>query len=276
MKNSIYYLRKQILKAGLILITSILVLSSCEEVIEIDLNSSNPVLVAEGVMEKDSVMRIKLSYTTDYFNNEETKYEEEAVVVITDDNSNSETLSYIGKGIYKGNALLGKVDKHYTLNIETGENKYVASSFLMAPSEIYEIVISESEMKRPGKDEVRYSLEVKFKDDPLTENFYMIKFIVNSEFDNYSLVDDNIFINGDTISYPVMRKSFFKSDEVIINLYSVDKDTYRYYKQLNEAISDGKGPGGSSTPYNPSSNLGEDVMGYFAAWSYVADTVVIQ
>jgi len=90
------------------------------------------------------------------------------------------------------------------------------------------------------------------------------------------LADDKIFINNDTISFPLMRKSFYKYDEVTIRLHTVDQEAFKYYTQLNDAISDGVGPGGSSTPYNPASNFGEDVLGYFVAWSYVSETVIIQ
>jgi len=119
-------------------------------------------------------------------------------------------------------------------------------------------------------------LEIKFKDISVVENFYMMKFFINGMLDSYALVDDKIFIAGDTISYPVMRKSFYENDEVLIRLHTVDKETFKYYNQLNDAVSDGMGPGGSSTPYNPASNFGEDVLGYFAAWSYVSETVIIQ
>jgi len=253
-----------------------LLLSSCEEVIEVDLNSANPVLVAEGQIVKDSTVWIKLSYTNDYFNNEEAVFEDNASVVLTDGDNNSETLTYIGDGIYKGDILHGEVYENYTIDIGTDKGKYDGKSTLMPPSEIYEIVVSESEMQRPGQEETAYSLEIKFKDVSAAYDFYMIKFFVNGGLDSYALVDDKIFLVGDTVIYPVIRKEFYINDEIIVRLHTVDNDTYNYYYQLNDAVSDGKGPGGSSTPYNPASNFGEGVLGYFAAWSYVSDSVIIQ
>ncbi|RLD80667.1 MAG: hypothetical protein DRJ10_07115, partial [Bacteroidetes bacterium] len=90
-----------------IFIASTLILSSCEKVIDIDLNSSNPLLVAEGQITMDSTVCITLSYTSDYFNNEEAIFEENASVVLTNGNNDSETLDYFGNGLYKGNILLG-------------------------------------------------------------------------------------------------------------------------------------------------------------------------
>ncbi len=276
MKN-IKKMIKKLKSITVIALASIVVLSSCEEVIEIDLNRSNPVLVAEGVMEKDSTIWIRLNYTTDYFNNENPIVEKNATVTLVNENDELEILTYAGNGIYKGDFLVGEVGETYTLGIITDKREFSAGSTLMPPSSIYGLIVSESNMQPPGQTDTSYSLEIKFKDVSTSENFYMMKLFVNNEFDSYALVNNKIFtVSGDTITYPVIRKTFYKNDEVVVILHTVDAKTYKYYNQLSDAISDGMGPGGSSTPYNPTSNFGDDVLGYFAAWSYVADTVIIE
>ena len=67
MKN--YLIRIRTIGAVLILV----LLAACEEVIEVDLNSSNPVLVAEGVIDNELPAWISLSYTSDYFDSEESE-----------------------------------------------------------------------------------------------------------------------------------------------------------------------------------------------------------
>lgn len=268
---------KNLKSITIVALASIVVLSSCEEVIEIDLNSSNPVLVAEGVMEKDSTIWIRLNYTTDYFNNEEPVVEKNATVTLVNENDELEILTYTENGIYKGDFLVGEVGETYTIGIITDKGEFSAGSTLMPPSSIYGLIVSESNMQPPGQTDKSYSLEIKFKDVSTAENFYMMKLFVNNEFYSYALVNNKIFtVSGDTITYPVIRKTFLKNDEVIVILHTVDAKTYKYYNQLSDAISDGMGPGGSSTPYNPTSNFGDDVLGYFAAWSYVTDTVIIE
>lgn len=276
MKN-IKKMIKNLKSITIVALASIVVLSSCEEVIEIDLNSSNPVLVAEGVMEKDSTIWIRLNYTTDYFNNEEPVVEKNATVTLVNENDELEILTYTENGIYKGDFLVGEVGETYTIGIITDKGEFSAGSTLMPPSSIYGLIVSESNMQPPGQTDKSYSLEIKFKDVSTAENFYMMKLFVNNEFYSYALVNNKIFtVSGDTITYPVIRKTFLKNDEVIVILHTVDAKTYKYYNQLSDAISDGMGPGGSSTPYNPTSNFGDDVLGYFAAWSYVTDTVIIE
>jgi len=267
------------IKLTVILIAiSSFVFTSCEKVIQIDLNSSNPILVAEGQMLKDSVAWIKLSYTSDYFNIEQQEYEENATVSISD-NNNSETLTYVGNGIYKGQQLLGQVSQNYTINITTGKEEHTATSTLYKPTEIYGIIFKESEIVRPGHEEdegTTYSLEIKFKDDTQKENYYLTKLFVNNRLDSYLLIDDKMHINENVISYPVMKKFFSENDILTVDIYSVDKNTYTYYSQLNDAVATGMKPGEASTPYNPYSNFNENVMGYFAALSHVSQTVVVQ
>ena len=62
-------------------ITIFLILSSCEEIIEVDLSSANPALVVEAVIYKDSVSQVRLSRTTSYFSLEESELIEDAIIM---------------------------------------------------------------------------------------------------------------------------------------------------------------------------------------------------
>lgn len=249
----------------------VLFLSSCEEVIDIDLNSSNPVLVAEGVIDNESPAWIRLSYTSDYFETEQAKFEEGASVIISDNAGNSETLEYVSDGLYQGSNLIGNDNDQYTITILKDDIEYTASSKLFPASEILSVSFEENENLKPGQDE-SYNITMSFKDDPLINNFYLIKFQtsgdVEDDANSYYLVDDSYYGNTGDIEYSPMRLNFELGDEVMIELYSIDEDTYVYYSELNDA--GGGMMGGSSTPYNPKSNFGSEVLGYFAAWSMVA------
>lgn len=87
-------------------------------------------------------------------------------------------------------------------------------------------------------------------------------------------MDDDYYENTGNIEYSALRLNFDLGDDVIIELYSIDDDTYIYYSELNDGS--GSMMGGSSTPYNPKSNFGSDVMGYFAAWTKVEYEATVQ
>lgn len=252
---------------SILMITISILLSSCEKVIDIDLNSSNPVLAADGKMEMDSLAWVRLSYTTDYFNNEAPSYLEDAIVIITNSKGEQEELMYKGEGMYKGQSMLGEANEVYTLSFEEESNVHIASAELYAPTEIYYISFEESIFSNPHSNKVTYSPIIKFGDDPTMKNYYMVKIWKNDTLTSskYTSFEDTFFNNNDTISYSPFTTSFDLDDEIRVRVYSIDKETDHYYNQLN----DNQGGGGmSGTPYNPSSNFGYEVLGYFTASSY--------
>ena len=255
---------------NIVAVLMIVILASCEKVIDIDLNSSNPVLVAEGVIDNESPAWIRLSYTTDYFDTEQAKFEQGAFVIISDNTGQTETLEYVSDGLYQGKDLIGSTDNQYTISIFKDGVEYEASSKLFPPSEILSVSFEKNDNQKPGQDET-YIITINFKDDPSTKNYYLIKYQTSEEVEddanNYYLIDDEYYENTGEIEYSPFRTNFEIGDEVLIELYSIDKDTYIYYSELDDA--GGGMMGGSSTPYNPKSNFGNDVMGYFAAWTKV-------
>ena len=249
---------------------------SCEEVINIDLKSSSPVLVAEGAIEQDSAGWVKLSYTTDYFTNRDPQFVENATVKLTDDLDNSEILNYQGNGLYKGTLLKGLANREYMLNISGQDFNFYARSKLVAPSQIYSVNFEVLDMQPPGEMKKLYTAILKFRDDLLIDNYYMVKFWRNGNPDDngYTLIRDSYYNSGDTIEYSTWRNTFELGDTVNIRLFSIDRNFYAYYSQLND-ISE-TGMGGSSTPYNPKSNFGPSVMGYFGACSFTSLSSVVK
>ncbi len=255
----------------------VLLLSSCEEVIQLDLNSSSPHLVAEGQIEKDSVGWIRLSYTTDYFTAQQPALVQNAAVSISDNRGNSEIMEYRGNGLYKGVSLKGKENSDYTLRVEGPDFKVQAISRLFPEVKIYSVRFEEQKDRRPGKPSKTYRMNLKFSDDPETVNFYRIKFWINDTLrtNNYTYLKDSYYYTiGDTIEYAPMRISFKPDDRLKIGLYSIDEATYTYYNQLNDVS--GSGMRGSSTPYNPGSNFGIGVLGYFMAYSYTTCDAIVK
>jgi hypothetical protein len=174
------------------LILPVLTFSACEEVIEIDLNSSASKIVAEGLIEKDSVAWLKLSYTTNYFETEDPAYINEATVVITDKFGNSETLKNKGNGLYKGNILKGVENNKYTMQVNGLSIDLTAVSELNSAVTIHSLAFEKQEMQRPGQSSSNYALTINFSDNPTTENFYLLKFSVNDTLvtDSYTCIKD--------------------------------------------------------------------------------------
>lgn len=253
------------------LLLSLLVLMSCEEVIDVDLKSSDPVLVIEGRIYQGEPAYVMLSKTTNYFSTDTSEYISDAVVTLTDDKGGTEVLAYVGQGLYQGQTLLGESGNTYSLSVDKDNEKYSGKATLFAPVEIYDVIFSESRFF-PRSDEfgVAYEFDVIFSDDTLVDNFYMLEFFNNDAQvrESYFLISDE-FSSNDTITTNSRQYTLFEGSYEV-KVYSLDEDTYDFYNQMNDL------EGSGSTPYNPESNFGSDVMGYFTAFSFATDSGTVE
>lgn len=249
-------------------------LCSCTEVIDIDLNSTNPVVVAEGYVEPDTVASIKLTYTTDYYNMESATVIEDARISIKDNSGLSEDMSYQGVGVYISKQLKGKVLNDYTLIIEVNGQTYSGISSLLPPADIASISYSKLLLGDPEMSQLLgYSLNVAFQDIPDLDIYYALKIKKNGSYaaNTYGLASNRA---NHMSNFVYKSQSFFvlPGDTLDISVYSIDFESYTYYSEVNEGLSGNIIM--SPAPFNARSNLGEDIMGYFMARSR-KDTVVI-
>ena len=254
-----------------ILIAAIFVLSSCEEVIKIDLNSTHPALVIEGFLYKDQVVRIHLTETANYFSLDQPVPIENATVTLTADDGESEELVYVDNGNYIGAGIIGTEGITYNLEIIWEEEIYSGSAYLPVQPEILSLNLIEFQ---PAPQAPLFTqISSTWMDKSPMEDYYYIKYIQNDTVlqDFYFAFPDQIAIQ-DTIEFTNPVHSFLPGDLVVVQVYAIDEPLYNYFSQLNDAM--GGGMAMSSTPYNPSSNI-EGVMGYFAAWSCDTDTIAI-
>jgi hypothetical protein len=103
-------------------------LISCTEVIDIDINASNPQLVVEGGIGLNEPARIVLTRSISLDESIEIPFEENAEVEISDNDGNNEKLMELLPGIYFSSAIKGKAGKTYNINIKTATETVVAQS----------------------------------------------------------------------------------------------------------------------------------------------------
>ncbi|MCU4174591.1 DUF4249 family protein [Carboxylicivirga sp. N1Y90] len=259
-----------------ILFASILLLSftSCEEIIDIDLNSSNPSIVIDGDIQPKQNAQVRLSYTNDYFNKENPKYETNATITISNSEGISETLQHISDGLYTSQFMRGDVGQEYTIKVDLNNETFEGKSTMMTPTKILKLSQVKSGTPHQG-DKESYGLEMQLTNNPEEDNYYLIKFFKNGALqeERYNAIPQDIFAQDEVIVYSPVLPSFEVGDEVIVKAYSIDESTYTYYSQLAEITSER--PGGT-TPYNPESNLGPNILGYFRAWSSDSQSITIQ
>lgn len=275
-------------KILLILILILVALTSCEKVIDIDLNLADPTLVIEGKVMKDSLAQVLIQETTSYFTPDTLPCVCDAIVIIQEDDARPDTLDYSGNGLYKSTSMKGKSDANYHLTVIHDSQTYTASSYLPPEPNIYQLTsismlafggFGDSLMTPPGggmgsSDSIPWLIFTDLYDDPLVENYYLFKYILNGEDVTIAYrTSDDEGAENDTLKYMGGFSRFFLGDTVTVKAYAVDRGVYIYFDTLNDVFS--SNPIMSSTPYNPHSNISNGALGVFSAMSVNSKTTII-
>jgi hypothetical protein len=251
---------------------------SCEELVDVELSSSGKVLVAEGLIEPDESAWLQLSYTYDYFTEEEPVYIENSKVILTDGKGIYDTLVYKGEGMYRGSRIEGEVGCTYTVSVSIDDDEYLASSELLAPSSIENVWFIKTSTWVFGELESKtaYKIHVAIQNDIDQDNYYLFRFYADGELrgSRYTLGNSSFYSDWEKLEYSPVGISFEKGEKVKVVLYRIDEGAYYYFSQLNDLNENTMG--GISTPYNPQSNFGDDFMGFFLARSYDSVETVVR
>jgi hypothetical protein len=205
---------------------------------------------------------------------EDAKVIEDARIRITDQDGIQEEMDYQGDGVYNSEQLTGAVYDNYTLAIEVDGKTYSGSSMLLPAADIASISYSELFSGNPEASALLgYMLRVAFDAEPGMDIYYALIIKKNGVYptNTYGLASDRVNEEGQSV---YSSQSFFvlPGDTIEMAVYSIDAEAYTFYSEINEGLSGNMII--SPAPFNASSNLGEDILGYFMARS-VTDTAFI-
>lgn len=256
----------------------LLLISGCEQVVNVDLPIGYKKLVVEGwITDQQGHYFVKLTQTRDYsFSYNDTLiYEKKATVFINDDLGNEWHLSEIADGFYMTDGdVKGEIGRSYSLNIKTTDGREYKSKpeiIRKVPSidSIY-TMIDETELSENGTPVT--NIVIDFQDPQQEENNYLwLNYYNGRQGNGFSYFSDKYFngqqINGfsvDGIYGPVNYK--FKVQQL-----SISKEAYQFWSLLDIQTDD------IGTQYDPpptpiigniyNVNDPEDyALGYFGAY----------
>lgn len=259
------------------LIVIILIFSSCQKVINIDLNEASPHIVIEGlIIDTEGPFTVKISKSGSYFDQPALPAVSGAEVIISDNAGTIDTLKEIAPGIYITSITRGFPGRTYTLKVLSENLQYTGSSTMQSHVVIdsLRLVKTQSQHFGFGSDninETHIEIHCYFR-DPEVKNFYRIKVITNDSVRarDYRLYDDQ-YTNGQLTD---LRVAHAKSgDTTRVELFSLDRETYEYYRTLEDLLD--SNPVFGSTPANPNTNLTNGALGYFGACALSTKTIII-
>jgi hypothetical protein len=261
----------------LLSLTTTFIIPGCEKVINVDLNEAAPRIVIEGLItDRRGPYIITVSKSASYFSESLPVSVTGAKVVITDDFGNIDSLKEIMPGTYMTGRIRGSIGRVYTLKVISDGQVYEATSAMMSHVSIDSLKLVKSQydyFDLNGHSQTETHLDIHcFFRDPLEKNYYRVRVYKNDSIntESYRLYDDQ-YTNGEVTELRVGRAT--KGDTFRIELMSLDKSTYSYFRTLADLLH--QNPFFGSTPANPNTNLNNGALGYFGASAISSRTIVI-
>lgn len=246
--------------------------SSCEEVVHVDLPTAAPRLVINGSIkwQKGTLgneQEIKLSTTTGFYDTNIPTVSGATVVVTNSDNVTfTFTEEVASSGLYRCHNFVPEIGKTYVMTVILNGEVYTGTETLMGVTPITSIE-QDNQGGFSGED-----IEIKaFYNDPdIVDNYYMFRFKDSSLAIPYYGVDDDEFYQGNEFFAYFTHEDIKSGDNLDITIYGVSK---RYNEYMNKIILIAQGSGGPfSTP--PATIRGNIInqthpdnfaLGYFSA-----------
>ncbi len=222
----------------------IIIFVSCEEIINVDLETAAPKLVIDASIDwvkgtSGNQQKIKLTTTTGYYSNEFPTVSGASVTVENTDNEVFIFVEELGTGEYFCNNFQPEIGETYTLTILLNGETYVATETLIATPEIEENIIQDNNGGFGG-DEIEVTSY--FLDDVNQENYYLFGHQSNRvAFPEYRLEKDEN-INGNQLEMIYANEDLAPGDILEIKLYGISRRYYEYFNKILLASGSGGGP----------------------------------
>ena len=254
------------------LFLGLLVFSSCEDVIELELDSVESQIVIEATIDAgNQIASVNISKTNDFYDDTNPEEISGARITLRNESAATYTLSENSPGTYTAANVLTNPGERFDLIVEVDGIFYEATSQTPAAVSLDSIIQSNFPVG-PFSDEGDILLSAVWNDPDSEENFYRIRQYIDGVFqsDNYTIITDVLRGDGEEITASIAQ-GFNENTMVEVELLSTDEAYYDYFFQLSSLSGEG---GGSTTPYNPKGNFSNDALGYFGI--YYSSSIEIQ
>lgn len=215
---------------------------SCQDVIEVKLDTAEPKLVIDASLSwvkgtNGSSQFIKLSLTAPYFD-DTIPPATGALVTVTDSNNNTfDFLEQENSGVYINENFIPEMGGIYNLTIIYDNETYVGTETLMPVAPI-DFVEQKNDGGFSGEE-----IEIKayYTDPAGIKNFYLFEFIVISDNSLSLEVYDDEFTDGNQIFAFYSNEDLKPGDELFIRNSGISERTYEFTNLLLEQTNENDG-----------------------------------
>ena len=242
-------------------------ISSCEKVIHLDLNTAEKKYVIEAtVTDQPGTAEVLLSQTKNFDDNNQFIGVSGAVITVKEEGGLLTTFTEISPGRYEAPVLAGTSGKSYDLSINVAGNAFTATSTMPARVNLDSVYTTDELIFT----DTRKIVNVVFQDPAGRGNNYRFIQYVNN------LKEKQLFIQNDDYTdgrLNITKLYYFaddKSDSTIIksgdslrvDMLCIDPNVYKYWYSRARNTN---GDNNNVTPANPVSNIQGGALGYFSA-----------
>ncbi|MCB4798301.1 DUF4249 domain-containing protein [Neotamlana laminarinivorans] len=264
---------------------------SCEDVIDVDLQTEEPRLVIEASLDWEkgtsgNEQTIYLSTSTAYFDTETNSAVTGATVVVT--NLNTGTIFNFtdeNNGAYTTASFEPILGDTYYLQVNYNGETYEAIETLYSVSEINRITQS----TEAGFDDELLEVNIYFDDPEAEENYYLVKYYEPGDLFPFLNTLSDEFVNGNEV-YSFFEKEddedsnetpFEAGDTVNIKVYAISEQYYNFMEILIEQYYNSGNPFASNAALIKGNCINQDnpdnyAYGYFRVTELNAETYTFQ
>jgi hypothetical protein len=253
---------------------SVALLSSCQKVISVKLDSSDAQYVIVGTV-TNQAGDCKVSITqTKSFSDDNTFPGVTGASVTVESNGVVTTLNEAGDGLYQTSAITGVPGTRYDLTVNIKGQVFTASSTMPQP------VLLDSLYVSTGRLTTKKYVTAIYKDPVGVPNYYRFIQYVNGRKEKSIFADNDEFTDGQKVKSQLeydndtddAKRDIVSGDSVRIEMICTDAAVYKYWYSLNDGAS---GDSQSASPANPVTNISGSVMGYFSAQTVQGKTIKV-
>ncbi|MBD3638367.1 MAG: DUF4249 domain-containing protein [Crocinitomicaceae bacterium] len=253
-----------------------LVLSSCQKVIEVEIDEDDQVYVFEGVLkDRDSTSFFKVSKTVNIYENATHEIVSGAVITVQDENSVSYSFSEdpADPGTYINNNFAAVENMTYYLTANVEGHIITSSSFSKQKPILDSIYARPNQLDQntPQSKWIFYHSTDRVEE----ENYYRLRIWINGKEPSQYFIGNDYYINGETYEAQFFTADAYPGDKIDVEMLEMDPKVYDYLYGLQNTLTTGPF---SPAPANPPSNLECDieVQGYFGVYMTQTASMIVQ
>ena len=284
----------------------LILFSSCEKTVQVNLGKSEPKLVVEGFIESNNPPFVMLTRSFGYFAKVDlstltNSFVHNAHVTVTD-GSRTVTLREYNIDTAGGNrfyfysldtsvpgslSFLGQINGYYTLNIEVDGKTYTSTTKIPACKPV-DSLVAEAPASPPDNLPNAMILSVYYTDPDTFGNCVRYFTKRNSEpfYPGYNSVYDDQIVNGAKNARIPIAAGFRRNgtisdssgyiqrgDTVTLRWSAIDRNVYNFYNTYEYSLGTIGNP--FSTPINVKSNISNGALGVWAGYGSTYTTITI-